>query len=258
MSKRSAFLSLPLLVLGTAVPAAWGQADVFVYSVEVVCTQGQSNLPFTVQNGGVTEASETFVNLHNFTRSDLRFTFRAVQPRTGASSGAVFSPLSESLSAFTARTFNCGDFITLQQRPSTPSGVNPATEGFLVIESPARIQVAAVYRTRSLATALVDNGSSEVFWIGSKNVFGDGDLPKLEKVPAGRMSEEEMETIGAGRGSIEVPIVPMERRTKIQAAGMGLGLGAGASRGTGVGVGSGTSVDVEYVEPFVVRGGSGR
>lgn len=261
MPRKSSVPSTFFLAFFTTMTAAWAQAgDVFVYSVNAVCTQGQTNLPFTVQNGGVTEVAETFVNLHNVTRSDVRFTVRAVQPRTGASPGAVFSPLTESLSAFTARSFDCGDFITLQQRPSTPSGVNPATEGFLVIESPVKIQVAAVYRSRSLATALVDNGSSEVFWIGSKNVFGDGQLPELEKVPVSRMSEQELESAGAGRGAIDVPIVPMDRGTKIQAAGMGLGLGVGSSRGTGVGVGSGTSVDVEYVEPFVleksdVRGG---
>lgn len=81
MFRRSSYLWTLFFFLMTA---AWGQAtDVFVYSVKVVCTAGQVNLPFTVQNGGVTEAVETFVNLHNFTQSDLRFSVRVVQQRAG-------------------------------------------------------------------------------------------------------------------------------------------------------------------------------
>lgn len=43
---------------------------------------------------------------------------------------------------------------------------------------------------------------------------------------------------------------------QITGTGLGIGLGYGIGRGVGLGIGAGAGIDVEYVEPFHLAGGS--
>ncbi|MEM7349635.1 MAG: hypothetical protein AAF657_02440 [Acidobacteriota bacterium] len=233
--------------------------SVFVYSVKVVCTTNQIPIRIATSvsaagellSGAQEELSRTAVNIQNPLDRAARFSYRAVQPRTGASPGGTFTPVNEPLVAFAARSLDCSDFIALQQNPP-PSGLAPATEGFLVIESRSRLQVAAVYTQRVVKEGLKDDISTTALLAGKKNVFRGGKIPDLEDIP--------LTPIPAGPSGSPVlsessgVAIPIEQfgNGPVQGAAMGIGLGVGVGRGIGFGIGAGGGIDVEYVEPIIV------
>lgn len=289
MCKRSALwiLASALLASGCTNPSVsptmpFGPETLFVYPVKVVCqseTLGFTGIqPANVQAPALDDSSReenitTSVNVTNFSLQNVSITFRA----TGG--GSPSQDQTETLAASRLRNFTCNEFITLL-RGTAPGQAIPPTEGMLILESRVELQVVAVYQRRSLAAGIRDRLSGFGFNTAAKNVYTGEEVPPVEIVPLrplgavgerpslgkqpeagstpGGQEKPQKQTgevtvggVGDDGGVIEIPIIP--RPTAVSGAGLGIGVGYGVGRGIGVGIGVGSSIDVEYVDPRMVR-----
>lgn len=229
----------------------------YVYSVNVECST--NNLPVQLKfknllEGDAKNENKTTIKIHNPLNRAVNIKYRAVQAKTQQSLGDVYENSSETIDPYSARSFECGDFITMQQRPSN-NNLLPATNGLVIIESTSKVQVVATYEKRAVKEALSDNTTARRSIAALKNIFTGRDTPKQEGVVIQPLPEDELQFAGDDVGELEeVPVTIIQHGPqggRVGAAGLGIGLGYGIGRGTGVGIGLGVSIDVEYIQPII-------
>ena len=237
-----------------------GDPTSFMYTVKFTCVNEVGPATVVGVEGPFEPAAyRTAVNLHNPQGFPVDFTKKAVIARgQGLRRGQISKKVKETLLPDEALAVNCVNISELLKGPGQ-LGDQPVGDGFVIIESDVELDVVAVY-----TQLFIDHEIA-----GLKNIVLQGpiaDLPASEDFPIvfevdpesgmaeprryqGRDRPGDPTGAPSGKpGNPELPIVS----TRVE-AGKARILGAGLGIGLGVGVGS--SIDVEYVEPKLVRKG---